>query len=872
MKSAPDDTRAMNAEMAQQPRCFPTGVGQSDTHAIVLSNGRPNPHPSAGTDYATITGRDIVAMVASPQSVAKVNARWFLPSTYAGPDARDHAVQRQHGQFWWLCVDVDENNLELIGVETAIAAVAPGAARLIYSTRSSTAEARRWRALLPLDEPLVGADYTDTAKAFFALLTDASGGVLIPDPKLALTGQLVFLPNRGAFYEQNVSRGPRLHLGPDHPVIRHRNNDRAKAEAALREAAERRQRRAAARPAPGDGTTPVERFNAAHRVADLLDRYGYTRLGDTEHWRSPHQTSNTFATRDCGDHWVSLSGSDATAGLGNASKSGAQFGDAFDLYVGYEHGGKFDRAVAAYGEECRQQDWSTFANQTRRGSGGNRAPEGADTAKPDGTGSERDDHGSQGRHDDDPPAGGGPSSWPAADPNIEDGFDLSHDALACDIGARMWDRNAKYVAAQSRWYLWTGHWQGDDRLMHMTQARTYLSWRADEVMEWAARKAVSLEQKAAERLTGWAKGEARSLRSANTVAAVVNLARSNTASVAAGKDFDANLLLLGTPGGTVDLRSGELRPAVREEMVTKMTTVAPAPPSTVPVLWQTFLRDIFDGDDELVAFMQRAAGYALTGLTTEHKLLFLFGTGRNGKSTFLNVLLEIWGAYARRVPANSFLSSQGERHPTDIAGLAGARLAVASELPKGRSWDEAVIKDLTGGDRMTARFMRQDFFDFDPQLTLMIAGNTQPSFRGVDEAIRARVVLVPFAVSIPAERRDIRLQAKLLAEGPAILRWAIDGALEWQRRGLAVPDSVSSASAQYMDGEDTLGQFLADETERDPMAFTTFEALHQRFKFWMEKQGLTPWTMHIFNKELKTRGFLEGRRTTGRGFHGLRLA
>ena len=338
------------------------------------------------------------------------------------------------------------------------------------------------------------------------------------------------------------------------------------------------------------------------------------------------------------------------------------------------------------------------------------------------------------------------------------------------------------------------------------------------------------------------------------------------------QEFDSDLLILGTPGGTVDLRAGALRHPLREDMVARLTTVIPAPPGTVPSLWLGFLEDVFAGDRQLIAFMQRAAGYALTGLTTEHKLLFLFGTGRNGKSTFLNVLLELWGAYARRVPASAFLSSQGERHPTALAGLAGARLAVASELPKGRSWDEAVIKDLTGGDRMTARFMRQDFFDFDPQLSLMIAGNTQPSFRGVDEAIRARVVLVPFTVCIPPERRDTKLFGKLIAEGPAILRWAIDGAVEWQRRGLAVPESVATASAQYLDGEDTLGQFLADETEQDTAAFVTFDALHLRFKVWMDKQGLNPWTMHTLNKELKTRGFQEGRRAVGRGFHALRLA
>jgi P4 family phage/plasmid primase-like protien len=308
-------------------------------------------------------------------------------------------------------------------------------------------------------------------------------------------------------------------------------------------------------------------------------------------------------------------------------------------------------------------------------------------------------------------------------------------------------------------------------------------------------------------------------------------------------------------------------------MVTKLTTVAPAPPGTVPALWLRFLSDVLGGDEELVGLLQRAAGYGLTGLTTEHKLLFLFGTGRNGKSTFLNVLLRLWGAYARRVPASTLLSSPGghTEHATHLAGLAGTRLAVASELPKGRTWDEAIVKDLTGGDRMTARLMRQDYFDFDPQLTLMIAGNNRPSFRGVDEAIRARVVLVPFTVTIPPDERDHDLTAKLIAEGPAILRWAIDGALEWQRRGLAVPASVAAASAEYMDDEDILGRFLGDRTSLDPDGFELTTDLHNSFRFWCDGEGLNPWTRNTFRKELIGRGFEAAVRNHGRGHRGLRL-
>lgn len=458
----------------------------------------------------------------------------------------------------------------------------------------------------------------------------------------------------------------------------------------------------------------------------------------------------------------------------------------------------------------------------------------------------------------------------------DDPPDLSHDRLALDLGFRSWDANGRHVAGWGLWLFWTGsHWRRDTTLDHLTRGRDYLRTRALELIQWADRKAAVIETRdgagKGDRLRDWAKETAKGLRSNATLAAVSGMARANAASAVTHEAFDTHKLLVGTPGGTVDLRTGLLRPARREDMISRLTTCAPAAPGTSPLTWLRFLDEIFEGDAEIIAFLQRAAGYALTGATSEHKLLFLYGSGRNGKSVFLNTLLDIWGDYGRRVAATTFLHSQTERHPTDIAGLQGARLAIASELPRGKTWDEATIKDLTGGDRMTARFMRQDYFDFDPQLTLMIAGNTQPSFRGIDEAIRSRVVLVPFAVTIPPERRDRKLPDKLRSEGPAILRWAIDGALEWQQCGLDIPRRIVAASEAYFDEEDTLGQFLDDETYPDPQAIVSGNDLMQRFVQWCDLQGIQPWAQRTLIKELKGRGFSDARTGTHRGLRGLKL-
>lgn len=467
-----------------------------------------------------------------------------------------------------------------------------------------------------------------------------------------------------------------------------------------------------------------------------------------------------------------------------------------------------------------------------------------------------------------PPAEGAGSA--TARPGAE-GFDLSHDQLALDLGAASFDLDARHVATWNAWLHWQDtHWRRDDHLQTFTIARKFCRARAQEVQAWAeATAATETDARAADKLRGWAKAEGLRLKDKRTIAAVIDLARSNPASAAVPDDFDRDPMLLATPGGTVDLRTGQLRRARRVDLITKIAGAAPA--AGKPEAWLRFLDSIFDGDREVIAFLRRAAGYSLTGDVSAHKLLFCYGTGANGKSTFLNALFGLLGDYARRAAATTFLNRQTEGHPTDLAGLAGARLVVASELPRGATWNESVIKDLTGGDRMTARYMRGDFFDFDPVLKLWISGNTQPSFKGVDEAMRRRVVLVPFRVTIPPEDRDEGLPARLQAELGQIMAWAIEGCLDWQDGGLRVPAGIAAASADYLDDEDIVAQFLADETEPDMLQFVTMTRLHERFGQWCERQGLRSWTLRTLRKELVSRGLQDARRSAGNGFTGLRL-
>ena len=342
---------------------FPTGYGQLDTHIKVKSDGTPNHSDKAGTAYDLVTGPKIIEMVKQPLNVPKKDAQWFIPSTYAEHDARNHGAQLQHGVFRWLTLDVDENDVHIDNIAEALRQVVGDAHWLIYSSRSATKEKKKWRALIPLKNDLAGMDFADTQTALFDLLEEASDGMLIPDVVFARPAQLVYLPNRGEFYEHKINKGAGLlDLSPENKIICVREAMRAK-NAAIEVAvkAERAKHDAYRKlNMQGDEVSPVEHFNAAHSVSGLLARYGYQQKGASDHWRSPMQQTKGHATRDYGDYWVSLSGSDADAEIGAPVKGGVnknnkisyRHGDAFDLYVHFEHSNDYKAAVRTYAKEA----------------------------------------------------------------------------------------------------------------------------------------------------------------------------------------------------------------------------------------------------------------------------------------------------------------------------------------------------------------------------------------------------------------------------------------------------------------------------------------------------------------------------------------
>jgi len=424
---------------------------------------------------------------------------------------------------------------------------------------------------------------------------------------------------------------------------------------------------------------------------------------------------------------------------------------------------------------------------------------------------------------------------------------FTDEALALRFAVR-YGLKLRYVAGSSRWFIYTGkQWTADETLHAFDLARLVCREASAECNKPKI---------------------ASTLASAKTVAAIERLAKADRRMAARMDQFDVDPMLLNTPGGVMDLCTGRMREHQANDYLTRITAVSPS--GACPT-WREFLNRATAGDVELQNFLQRKAGYALTGLTREHALFFIYGLGANGKSVYLNTVAGILGEYHRTAPIETFTASSVDRHPTDLAGLRGARLVTAIETEEGRRWAESRIKSLTGGDRIAARFMRQDYFEFTPQFKLVIAGNHKPGLRSVDEAIRRRFNLIPFTVHIPLEERDETLTERLKAEWPGILAWMVQGCLDWQREGLSAPAVVKAATAEYLEAEDALATWIEEKCDRSPQGKETSTDLFLSWKNWADAAGEPSGTQRRFSQKLEDRGFEKVKDRAGRSFHGLRL-
>ncbi|MEH6790951.1 phage/plasmid primase, P4 family [Parasphingorhabdus sp.] len=358
-----------------------------------------------------------------------------------------------------------------------------------------------------------------------------------------------------------------------------------------------------------------------------------------------------------------------------------------------------------------------------------------------------------------------------------------------------------------------------------------------------------------------------SIASTKTARGVEIFASTNPAIARTHDAWDVDPWLLGTPSGTVDLRTGKIFPADPGQQITKLAAVAPG--DGTPTLWLRFLSEAAAGDQAVIGFLRRWCGYCLTGSTREHAFAFIHGPGGNGKSVFLNAVSGILGEYAATAAMETFADSRNDRHSTELAMLKGARLVTASETEQGRGWAESKVKAITGGDPITARFMRQDNFTFTPHFKLMIAGNHAPSLRNVDDAMRRRLNILPF-VGKPAYP-DRELENKLRAEWPQMLAWMIEGCVEWQHKGLQRPDAVAGATDRYFSDQDVFGQWMDDQCER---ADGVFEQPTPLFKSWSDyavDAGEHPGNAKDFKANLERRGIHRAKTVGLKVYRGISL-
>jgi putative DNA primase/helicase len=406
-----------------------------------------------------------------------------------------------------------------------------------------------------------------------------------------------------------------------------------------------------------------------------------------------------------------------------------------------------------------------------------------------------------------------------------------------------------------KWYIWVGtHWRRDKKKQAYHAAYKLASKLAASTDE---AKIIIVASKAA-----FASG-------------VEKLAQSSPLLAVTSEIWDAGAMLLGTPDGTLDLKTGTIRPAQRADLITKQTAVGPAETPDCP-LWLAFLEQASGGDQAYVRFLRQWFGYCLTGITTEQCLLFLHGDGGNGKGVMLHTIANIMGDYAKAAAMDTFIEAKGERHSTDLASLKGARLVTSAETEEGRAWSEVRVNQLTGGDKISARFMRQDFFEFDTVCKITVSGNHQPDLRNLNDAAKRRVNMGPCTHKPKVVDKD--LETKLRAEWPAILRWQIDGGLDWQQNGLIRPPIVTASTAEYFSSQDLLAQWLDEKCERLDQdgipAKDTVHSLFSSYQNYLKARGEDPGSSKKFGATMRNRGFkplLNELGIRGRGFQGIRV-
>lgn len=433
-------------------------------------------------------------------------------------------------------------------------------------------------------------------------------------------------------------------------------------------------------------------------------------------------------------------------------------------------------------------------------------------------------------------------------------------------------RDLRYCYAFGSWYVWDGkRWSKDETGAIERKAKATVMNIYQEALQEEDEKRVSLMK------------HASSSESRQKISNMISLAQSEEGIPVTPAQLDEDQWKLNCLNGVIDLKNGVLLSHSRDDLITNMVEAEYDPNADCPT-WKKFLNRIMQDDhgnvrEELIHFLQKAVGYALTGSIKEQVMFFLHGSGKNGKSTFINVVKDLLGDYSRQTGTETFMTKQNSGGvPNDLARLKGARLISAVESEEGKRLAESLIKQLTGGEPITARFLHKEFFEFTPTFKIFFVTNHKPQIRGTDPAIWRRIRLIPFTVTIPPEEDDKTLPDKLRNEMPGILRWAVEGCLKWQEEGLGAPDAVMNATAEYKEEMDTLSQFVEDYCVVHPTARVATKDLYKTYQDWCEESGEYCLAKNKFINKLKERmeshgsPITEFRTNQARGYVGIGLA
>lgn len=419
-------------------------------------------------------------------------------------------------------------------------------------------------------------------------------------------------------------------------------------------------------------------------------------------------------------------------------------------------------------------------------------------------------------------------------------------------------QSVRYCSKLKMWFVWNGkRWVEDGG--------------ENEIIDKAKQtvRAIPKEVKSNPLLKKDILAHAHRSEAFSRINAMVRLARSASEVQIEPERFDADPWLLNCPNGILDLKTGKLRLHKPESNLTLMCGTKYQPKAKAPQFMK-FLSEIMAGDEQMVDFLQRVFGYALTGSGREQCLFFLIGSGLNGKTTLIETLRKVFGSYARHTPTATLIRN-GLAIRNDLARLRGARFVTAAEVSRGNELDEATTKMLTGEDPVASRFLYREFFEYRPNFKLFLVANHTPEIRGSDFGIWRRILLIPFSVTIPQEKVNKELPLKLNTELPGILAWLVEGCLKWQKDGLRVPVKVKEATEEYREEADFLGQFLEDCCRVNKESKVRSKELYEAYRCWAVENRDEILTKKAFGSHLKTAGFKASKSNSARYWNGLQL-